>query len=1283
MLKLLITARGITVDYTKYFDSSSLQVQEQSNIPTIATFNLKPVDARFVMPSRLSYVSLYSTLAQRSLYSGFINTTPVRSYTAMSSAAPAEAGGQLFTYGVSCTSDEYLLNMKAVPFIPDFYNRFQGDILTTIANILCPGYYNTSTIAPGDLVPYFRYDPTQSWCDIAKKFGDGSRYRYKARDKQLWYQPIGDQPLGIVYAEDWRAQGTFDPAALKTIPFAVPTVNDLTIIGDTEAGNNREDYFLGDGFTGNYPLLHQVFRGASTRLLTESWNEQQLNTQQWFDLDPGDNFSFNAGALNVVDSLPDPFQSGESYLSMNNGLEIAGGIDIQVGEVIFSDYCDGILGGLYADDNFTDDQFVCGFSITSPSGVVTSASGAAGVVIQPSVSGQLLGAPVVTRVNHNYVLQVVIHAPVYKRFNLTYRTLDGEQFGGGSDRTSGGISFYVQDWDISAATGIFYNPEVTRWSVDNVDLPAFAAMALINNHKLNVSVTNTQISTMPLGGLSAFTGASGLNQPLGLGPDGIPTGVGLILPLLPPGSGGYIGAASDVSGAASGNILLPPQLLDLVPTVLVLGNPSDYESVAQVVQGQSADTLAFYGGQNPKIPAAGTPIRFQSWQSQAAVARLQVSGDIADQADLVGDDGLRSAIVSNLQPLPRTSDDCANAALAFLQDRQGTFYNGSYSATNVAGCNFFRGTTSDVQYWPCVGRFLNVDAPRRGISKQKFLVTQLTVKILDMQSEYLQWDMQFGADLVLEKVLHNFVDLAPVSVLTPVDKAVPPIPFLTSQVTNAYLPDLNLTRIDLTTVASDSLNVQVLDAWGGLIEVRTLDTNWGRSQIGIVSPGALSDAAGGATPLTVYDWNAAYQTLTGLLGAPPEVLFPGNPVTTTYTVTVYLAALAANGLNTGTYQDRTLVGVFQGPVFQLPRNQVDQTWYMRPVTQPNNAFGVITSRRSKVLRIVWPLKPSVPIYVGQSNTVLQFNFNGDLRNIYGFELRATITRVTPGFPYPVGQQIVLVQKPVASYSDMTLDLLQTDFVSLAQAGNAEWDFQAYFFTASWQYSDALAVVASRPLGDGFVELIRVIDGSGQASVQIDLGKGLTQHVLLDAAQQVTILPPINSARPISAGDQFTLLADEPSGGGAVPPNFSLIVPGGFDTKVGQWQIAGTGLTRTTYIFQYVGDVWGLKAPPVTGGAISFAQGGLVLTLTEIDPDAGTIQGDGSYTGVNIFTNDDVSDVGPGATIVTAGNATAVLNAQYRVTVVFKGGTSLIKAVVTTAHVPAGTVFGLGGTGTIS
>lgn len=1168
MLKLFITAYGQTEDITRYLDGTSIQVTEQSNIPSLCTFNLYPIDARFSVPRQRAYVQLFSTLQQKSIFSGFINMEPTRAYLGRSATVPAQFQGQLFTYGISCTSDEYILQLKAIPFIPSFINRYQGEILATLAEILAPGFFDTSLIAQGDLVPKFDYDPTQSWAEVAKLFGDGSRYRYKARDRKLWYQPFGDQSLGIAYDEDTMRQNQFSPVDLRANVLAVPFVNDITIIGDTEGGNNREDYFIGDGFTGNYNLLHKVFRGSSTAVVQESWNNNQLNLQQWFLQDPGNNFNFAAGALNVVDTLPSSFASGLSYLALNNGLELAGGIDIQTGEVIFSDYCDGVLGGLYLDTTFGDALFVAGFGISSPHGVVTSASGANGVYMQPSLSGQLLGTPIVSQQNHSYVLQMRIHAPVYTRFDQTYRTLDGQQFGGGSNAASGSITWAIQDYDIGAATGIFYQPVVTEFSVNNVLLPDFVVMALVNNHKMTLSIVNTTVSIMPLGGLLALEGPSGLMQP-----------TGLILPMLPPGSGGFIGVAhgpapapappsgspvvdlsnldglgnytnwtssqnagfgnagpsitvvttfnsgsapfagvaettyasavdttnfggtgrqrntdqfafnfeiddastlvfvnirlltstpgnsffhewdfttghtpgdgspyapfavtsgvptqvllqrilmyaigtapdwADITGVVitvgttglvswtfdtyqvtgvipappdpnplgwtGQDILLPPGLLATTEDVLLLGNGYDLQA-AQITEGNTSDVLGFYA---QSLPAAGTRIRFQSWQAQAAVSRLQISGSIIDEAALVGDDGIRSAIVTNLNPLPRTSVDCDSAALAFLQDRAGVSYNGTYIATNVPPASFFHGTSSDEQYWPTVGRFLNVNAPRRGMEKLRFFVTQLTCKVLDLQSEFLEWSLTFGSDLILEKVLHNFVDLTPKNVLTPSDAAQPPSPRYTQNVNNSFLPDLNQTHVDLATLGN-SIDVEVLDPWFGLIEVRRLDTNWGNSQL---LPGVI---------------------------------------------------------------DSTLIAVIpQGPRFTLPRTQIDQVWYIRPVSLASSAFGVQTSRRSKVLRVLWPLQPASPLFVSQQGSIAQFNFNGDQRNIYGFELRVVLAS---------GETVVLVQRPVASYSDMTIDVQLTAFPQFPDFGNPSWTLYAYFFNTAWVFSDPVVVSMVAP-----------------------------------------------------------------------------------------------------------------------------------------------------------------------------------------------------------------------------
>ena len=1031
---LTIKVGQTETDYTQYVDWKTVAITEKINIPSQLTFSMLPSSSQFKVPPQRAYVKIYSLDQDRSIFTGYISSEPTRNYQAVigwgvQDARDPQLGRiprQLFRYDITCTSDEHLLNIKAVPFIPAYINRTQGQILADIANVLSPsGFFDTSQVASGDIVPFYQYDPTQSWCEIAKKFADGSRYRYKVRDKQIFYVPYGDEPLGITYDER-HAEVDFDPKGLQTTVLAVPMVNDVTIIGDAEAGNNREDYVIGDGFTGNFPLHHRVFRGNSVVLLQESWNNQEINTQQWFLGIPEDPvFDLTAGALNVVAGGGAHAHFGESYLSVQNGIEIAGATNFEVGEVTFNDFCEGLLGGLYTDSSFSAASLLGGFylqttgAITQPTpilvgGIDVGGVGVGGIHIRPFwtllgtdvspseefviaggvVNGRAgfgIGPGVVTQPNHSYVLQLIVTAPKYTRYDRIYRTIEGEEFGGGVAAVSGNITFAIQDYDILQATGFYYTPKVTYATIKNVQLPSFALYALVNNLRLNLTITNSLIAQMPLGSLMACLGPSGLAQPSGL-----------ILPMLPPDSGGFVGTVKPWPSFSSGSILLPPGLLDPVETQLVMGNGYQLQA-AQITPGNDVDTLAFYAQTQP---AAGTRIRYQSWENQAAVSRLQDELSINNEKFVVGDDGIRSAIVTDLNPLPRTSEDCDHAGLAFLKDRVGVFYNGTYTITSLS----FKGLTADAQFYPTVGRFLNVHAPRRGIVEQKFLCVGLTITFLDAQTELLQYQIQFGADLYLEKVLKNFVDLAPVSVLTPVDKANPPNPRFTQDVDNSYLPDLNHTQANSLAISDTAVTVNIFDDYFGPIEVRRINSNWGAGQT------------------------------------------------------------------------RDLIGTFVGPTISLPRQQFDQIWYMRPVA-PISGFtlaegqvgsdgqiaglgpsGNITSRRSKVIRVRYPLKPLSPIYVNQNGGLLQFDFKGDRRNIYGFEIRAVSGAwLSPASPASGFIEHVLVQKPLASYADMTIDLAATPFnngfdfsTRVIGPGPGGWFFLAYFFNQCWSYSTPTA-----------------------------------------------------------------------------------------------------------------------------------------------------------------------------------------------------------------------------------
>jgi len=1014
--KLMISWSGAERDYTRYLIHQSLSISESLNVPTTCTFSLSPIDSMFVIPPEHAYIDLYGTLKNKSLFTGFITVQPKMVYMALSPTPIM--GGQLFEYQINCSSDEHLLNIKSVPFIPAYLNQYQGDILASIAEVLCPGFFDTTMLQKGDIVPYFEYKPTQSWSELAKEWGDATRFRNRGRNKKLVYAPYDDAPLGIGYDER-KAQRTFDPKGLNTDVMTVPLVNDVTIIGRAEAGNNREDYFIGDGFTGTFPLHHKTFEGASALLLNEPWTNTDLNKQNWYLLDPYMEFDFTAGALNIVTPAP-PHKLGDSYLQMNNGLEVAGSIDLEHGEITFNGHCEGIIGGLYGSfDENTQDKLIAGFVISTtdkltPPAIIPLPGGggmqgigyggiqiAAFAVQQPTAKdAEQIGDVIITKPNHNYVLQTLITAPMYTRYNQVYRTQDGTEFGGTVDSVPCSITFAVQDWDILAVkvgTDFFYEPTITKIASLDIELPAFLAYALINNQQLNLTLGNTVVAAMPQGSLFALCGPSGLARPTGW------------LPMLPWTSGwvkkgdmwatGFIGPVLPWPSPASGNIVPGPLMLSDTAVQEVLGNGLELQ-VAQITPGNESDTLGFYN-QNPlTIPAAGTPLRFQSWESQAAIARIQNKDSIDSEADIVGDDGIRSAVVSDLTPLPRTSEDCDNAALAYLHDRGMVLYKGTYTCTSF----FFTGDDKDWQYFPTCGRELFIHAPKRKIDQQNYLVTTLKISILDLQTELLSYEIGFGADLYLEKMLKNFIMPDPATVLTFKDKADPPDPRYTTQVGNSYLPDLNNVQISLFQIVDDRCRVEVFDTWltdpdnpwDGAIEIRRQDHNWGNKDlpdyVDLVSP-----------PITESD------------------------------------------------------GIYSLE-FDLLRRQYDQTWYLRPVKDG------IYSRRSKVLRLMWPMKPDQPLYIGATaireqpsqemgmidSYNVQYGFNGDVRNIWGVEIRGADNRT------------ILVQKQcTAAASDLLIDLAQTPMPFMPAPYNTDFEIYAYFFNQAWIYSDGLPIDVRR------------------------------------------------------------------------------------------------------------------------------------------------------------------------------------------------------------------------------
>jgi hypothetical protein len=1102
-----------------------------------------------------SWVFSVGVVAFKILATGFITTEPERTYLGLSQGTKstskiATVQNQVYTYNINVTSDEWLLNVKTVPYIPAFVNQTDSQILANIATALAPGFFNTTLMASGTLVPYFAYDPSQTWSDVAKTFADANRYHYKVINKQIIYQPFGDKPLGIAYDDTTQKEKSLSPLELKTSLVTVPPVNDCIVIGDVEPQTNWDNYFIGDGFTSNFQLKHQVFQGTSSELLSDDWTESSFTQGTWTVNDPlgvcilADGNGNAVGALNVIQKgsvgVYTP-QNLATYIQAQNGLELGGGINLQHGQIIFNDTASGgggIIGGIYGTSTFLPGNCLAGFGITGQQGfgpvniydvetlptsstvnltyirflassingacllgawtdntgqlkalpflvgigiqatvpagvtklslgvndwqygnnsgswvisvngsnvtvqsttapwnlggslnsaypfnnagttapitvnvtpgqtitinyvsgtvslgpghpsvdsngdatdipatgiearpgnfaaitysaivqslgpwvpgyvikgtgfaaaasimngksftitainpttgiitvvglqtysshygptadsgtvsssvndVLVTASGAAGIVVQPILNGQYVGTQVVSQINHQYVLQTWIGANTQSRYIRPYGNLTQTKYYGNQNlAASGAITFVITDVNLgnyvieqlNPLFGLFPSappPVVTQYTKTNVTLPPFALYCLINGIDLNVSINYTVLSEPPQGFLTvqSLTGMSGGNNPW-----------------------------------------LPSQLS--TPVVYQLGFGM-INQTAQISQSGEAYELSFY---TDTIPSVGARIRFLSWSAGQSVARVRDTVAVAAEAAISGDDGVRSAIMQNLSPLPRTSDECEAAAAAAILDREYPQFQGSYTVVTVP-FRYESLFSPSLYDYPKSGEFFYVNSLVRGVTGQNFFVNTARISVVELKQEVLNISIDYGPDLYLERLLPSFLEREQ-NILVPTQTVSPPSYITLPQVLNAHLATLDNAQITAI-VDSTTGNYVTVDLGSAPVtgcEVRNVDSGWGT-------------------------------------------------------------------------QSQGRVGLFTTQTFNLTRTSRDQTWYLRTLN------GSQFSRFSKALRVVYPLVPTAPTLVQADTTKAVFDYAGDVRDIYGLELRA----------FPISGELFFVGTP--------------------------------------------------------------------------------------------------------------------------------------------------------------------------------------------------------------------------------------------------------------------------------
>jgi hypothetical protein len=732
------------VDYTRYVAApgqSPVVLRERMNQPALLDFTLLPADGEFIPPRRGAYVRL-TGLADAlppggprvpgALFTGYITSEPAAEFLGVRNSTAVHG------YRCQATSEEYLLNVRRIGLLPPFLNQTAGQILKLLTEQLQPGRFDTSNIAAGPLVPYFRPQPDAAWSDVAREMAERSGFSYRVLDGKIYLQATDAEPAGVVIDESDRH---FRPEALDVFPLGNPVHNDVTVFGAFEPQAVVSEYFIGDGFTSRFPLAAPVFGAESALLLSDDFTGPTVDAARWQETDPLDCITPFEGRLNVTGGTG---ALGETYLLAQQAIELSGELELIHGEYQVVASGAGILGGLYSSPQLTQVNCLLGFDVSPIMGTAR---------LRALVDGAVQAAEVIAQAGHTYVLLTRLSADASHRMEQTFSAA-GASFGGTVIPANVRVTLLVRDFD---ATSPAPPAESVLYSATLASLPAFALYAPVNSASLHVTANFLQVSRPIQARLTTQSpGEAPRVRTLGFG---------------------IAGQAATITSDPHAN--------------------------------QWA--LEFY---EDTIPSRGEHITLEYRAAGRARARVRDAASVAQESATGGDDGVRAAVLDEVNPQPRTSHEAELAAQAWLAEHTVPRFEGRYTTWNDLADG-----------WPRAGRRLEVRVASR-YPEFSALVRGVSSEFRELATERVLHTLEFGQPSRFEELLRAFVpregvfDAREGSTLAPVDSW---------QLDTQFLDVLP--AASLATVFSTAFSVELSapPPAGGRFEVRRTDQGWSRS----------------------------------------------------------------------------------------------------------------------------------------------------------------------------------------------------------------------------------------------------------------------------------------------------------------------------------------------------------------------------------------------------------------------------------------------------------------------
>jgi len=496
------------IDYTEAVAvDGAIKLQRLLNAPTRCTAEIVLGVGGLAEPVRRGRVAVTAADATL-LFTGYLATEPVRSY------AGSASEGAVYRGRITAVSDEWLLdNLGSGAGLRDVESLGLGGTALVAQMALraqAGGSAGVTVGAAGTVATTgaFSARAASPFSTNAANAASSAYAAYRALNGQILIQPVGNVTHFLSDADGTLVVSQLQTGAVREL------ANDVTLSGEEEPAAYISENFFGDGTTTVFELSEAAYRGSNGTLVMDSFNEGVFNPAQWMVTDSGSHFSLSSAGLTMSGGTG---SDGQTTLTAIDAIEMGGTIVVQLGGVVLSSACNGILAGLYEGSYALADCFA-GFRVRQ------SVSGTGGVtVIVPVVNGVEVGTVFAPIAGHSYTLRMRLHCVEMQRVRQRYYCMvDGvvQGFGDlGGVAAPMDVTFEVVDEGTASNTPATVLYDSGAAGVGIASSPATCSFVVANAAQMfgsvgSVSVTRTGsvwiVSTLPSGVLQTrLIGAAG------------------------------------------------------------------------------------------------------------------------------------------------------------------------------------------------------------------------------------------------------------------------------------------------------------------------------------------------------------------------------------------------------------------------------------------------------------------------------------------------------------------------------------------------------------------------------------------------------------------------------------------------------------------------------------------------------------------------------------------------------------------------------------------------------